>query len=263
MILQFHNVILFKFQLFVTLIHLIYKVVRFIIMKNNYLILIVVLIAVFFATSSCDKRKKWKLPTDVGFKMDINRSTSSNGKLVFTSGTIILEEFDFEGEREQGDDVYFTKSFPGGLSIPFDPNGNIAELDFDIPQGTYNRISISFETFDDLGDDNIVVNGTYTNTSGTDYPIRFEFKSAEYFDIVAEDYSGSSQIILDKDIAVSTKIQLDPIHWFQVVSTSLLDNADVVNVGGTPTIVISEDENDDIFDLVVDRLDESTEAVFQ
>ena len=188
-------------------------------MKNSYLILIAVLIAVFFSFSSCDKRKKWKLPTDVGFKMDINRSTGSNGKLVFTSGPIILAEFDFEGEREQGDDVYFTKSFPGGLSIPFDPNGTIAELDFDIPQGTYNRIEISFETFDDLGDDNIVVNGTYTNTSGTDYPIRFEFKSAEYFSIVAEDYSGSSQIILDKDIAVSTKIQLDPIHWFQVVST--------------------------------------------
>ena len=232
-------------------------------MRNIYSILTAVLIAMFFASSTCEKRKKWKLPTDVGFKMDINRSICSNGKLVFTSGTIILAEFDFEGEREQGDDVYFTKSFPGGLSIPFDPNGAIAELDFDIPQGTYTRIAISFETFDDLGDDNIVVNGTYTNTSGTKYPIRFEFESSEYFSIVAEDYSGDSQIVLDKDIAVSTKILLDPIHWFQVVSTSLLDDADLVSVGGTPTIVISEDENDDIFDLVVDRLDESTEAVFQ
>ncbi|PCH91083.1 MAG: hypothetical protein COB85_09590 [Bacteroidetes bacterium] len=230
-------------------------------MRNTLIILSVVLIVL--TLGSCKKEDEWKLPTDVGFSMDVNRSYSSNGKLVFTSGIITLASFDFEGERAQGDDVYFSKSFPSGLNISFNSKSVISQLDFDIPQGTYTRISIAFSTLDDFDDNNIVVNGNYTNSSGTDYPIKFEFKSGEYFDIVAEDYTGGSEIVLDKDLTESVFIQLDPIHWFQIISTTLLDNADLVNVNGIQTIVISEDVNDNIFDLVVDRLDESMETVFK
>lgn len=232
-------------------------------MKGFILLAVVVVLTLGFSSCDKDKKKKWKLPTEVGWVMDINRAQSANGKLVFTSGTILLAAFNVEGEREQGSDIAFSKSFPGGLSIPFDPVNPVVELDFDIPQGTYSRIAISFDTYDDKGDICILAEGTYTTTGGTDYPIRFEFLYSEYFAIVAEDYSGNSQIILDKDVVASTKIRLDPIHWFQVISTTLLDNADLVDVGGTPTIVISEDENNNIYDLVVDRLDESTEAVFE
>lgn len=223
------------------------------------------LITAFFVFTlfSCKKEDKWKLPTDVGFRVDINRSSSSDGKLVFTKGTIILASFSFEGDREQGDDVSFSKSFTAGLSIPFDPNNPITELDFDIPQGTYSKISIAFETFDDYGDICILVEGTYTNSDGTNYQIRFEFLDSEYFSIVAEDDTGNREIVLNKDIAASARIKLDPVYWFQVVSASLLDNADLVNVNGTPTIVISENENDNIYDMVVGRLDKATETVFQ
>ncbi|MCF6365319.1 MAG: hypothetical protein L3J35_03870 [Bacteroidales bacterium] len=228
-------------------------------MNKNILILILgVLIS---SITSC--KKDLKLPTDVGFTYDINRNKSADGNLIFTGGTIILAAFDFEGEREQGDDVYFSKSFPGGLSIPFSPENIIPELDFDIPQGVYNRIDISFETFDDLGDNNIVVNGIYTNSENAETPIIFEFKSSEYFSITAEDYTRNSQIILNEDRPVSTEIKLDPIHWFQIISETLFNNAVLVEVDGVMTILINESVNDSMFDLIVDRIDESTEAVFK
>jgi len=228
-------------------------------MKKNVSILIIIFL--ILSTPSC--KNEWKLPTDVGFKIDINRETSSDGRFVFTDGEIIIETFEFDGEREQGDDVYFSKSFEQGLKIPFSSSNIVKELDFDIPQGTYSKIVISFETFDELNDTNIIVNGFYTNSNNEKIPIRFEFTPSEEFEIVAIDYSGSNQIILNKDHPVKAKIEINPAHWFQVVSSSSLDDADLVDINGTPTILINDDENDDIFDLIIDRLDESLEAVFK
>jgi len=211
--------------------------------------------------TSC--KNEWKLPTDVGFKVDINRETSSDGQIVFTNGNIVLATFEFDGEREQGDDVYFSKSFPKGLIIPFSSSTVIEELNFDIPQGTYSKIDISFETFDELGGVNITVNGFYTNSSSEKIPIKFEYTSSEEFDIVAVDYTGSNQIILNQDHPVNAQIEINPIHWYQIVSSTTLDDADLVDINGIPTLLISEDENEDIFDIIIDRLDESLEAVFR
>ncbi len=197
------------------------------------------------------------------FVFDINRIDNSDDRLTFSRGTITLASFDFEGEREQGEDVYFNQTFSGGLTLPFDPDFYIQELDFDIPQGIYTRIDISFETFDEYDEDNIVVEGIYKNPQEETIPILFTFKSGEYFSIVAEDYSGASTIVLNEDIPVKSIIKLDPVHWFQIISNSTFEEADLVEVNGVPTILVSEDENTDIFDLVVDRLDESTEAVFE
>jgi len=208
------------------------------------------------------KKNQLKKPTDVSFKMDINRNTSANGKLVFTSGTILLASFDVEGEREEGDPIAFTRSFSSGLLVNFSPDNSISEIQYDIPQGVYTSLDVNFSTFDDFGGNTIVVNGIYTNNASNDIPVRYEFLSSEYFSISGEDYSGSSSIVLDKDTPANTLIKLDPIHWFSIITTNMMENADLVNVGGIMTILINESVNDNIYDLIADRIDESTEAVF-
>lgn len=219
-----------------------------------------ILFVLLFAVG-CQKNEL-KKPTEVGFKCDINRNVSNDGKLVFTSGTINFAAFDVEGERVKGDDISFSREFPNGLLINFDPNNFISEFDYDIPQGVYNRIAISFETFDDNSDITIVCNGSYTNNSSVILPIRFEFMSSEYFSIEAEDYSNSPEIVLDKDTPANAFIKFNPIYWFDIVPTSLMENADLVNVNGTPTILINDSENDNIYEMVVERIDESTEVTF-
>lgn len=232
-------------------------------MKNTYLTISALFIVIIFTSASCKKKEdEWKIPTEVGFKMDINRSVSSGGNLIFSGGQIILESFRVKGKRDQGADIEFRKEWPSGLSVAFSTSGVISGIDFDIPQGTYSRIEIDFDTFDDLGDNCILVNGTFTNSIGTPLVVRFEYTKSEFFSIVAEDESGDSQIVLDKDVPATSEIVLDPVHWFQVISDNMLESADTIHIAGVPTIVISEDENDDIYDLVLDRLDESTEAVF-
>jgi len=234
-------------------------------MKNAYLILTAVFLAFLFTSSSCKKKKekeKWKLPTDVSFKMDINRSAGSGGNLAFTGGTIILGSFTFDGKRSQADDVYFSNTY-SGLNIAFDPNNPVVALDFDIPQGTYSKITVSFQTDGKVGDDHIVVTGTYTHSvSGVTSPIRFEFEAEEFYTVISKDASGNSEIILDESVASTATITLDPVYWFQTISTNSLDNATLVSVSGVPTILITDANNEDIFDLVVDRVDDATDVVF-
>jgi hypothetical protein len=208
------------------------------------------------------KKDDLKLPTDVSFKMDINRNLSNTGHLVFNSGSILLAAFDIEGTRQEGDPISFGKSFPQGLSVSFSPTNNISDLFFNIPQGVYTDLDISFETFDDNGDITILVEGQYTNQSNITFPLRFECLSSEYFSINGESGSGSSTIVLNKDTPVTSFVKFDPIYWFGTISNNKFNNADLVNIGGQMTILINESNNSDIYDIVVDRIDETTSAIF-
>lgn len=67
---------------------------------------------------------------------------------------------------------------------------------------------------------------------------------------------------MDADTPATALIELDPIYWFDIVPTNMLENADLINVGGVMTLLVNEDENEAIYDLIADRIDESTEAIF-
>lgn len=219
---------------------------------------LIIAICTICGLSAC---KKWKQPTDVDFYVDIEKTATLNGQLTFTGGHINIDYFDFDGDREKGDDVIFDKEFTNGLVIPFDGSQSVPELEFMIPQGEYKRVDIGFRTFDDNGDLCILVEGNYTFSGGGSIPFRFEFYDSEQFKIRAED-NGGGNILLDKDVASPAKIVLDPNHWFQPVPTSYFENADISSVSGTNTILIDKNNNDIIYDIVLDRLDESALIVF-
>ena len=99
----------------------------------------------------------------------------------------------------------------------------------------------------------MVLEGTYTNSNDVVIPIRFEFNSGEVFE------ANAQVVTLSTDTDVVGKITWDALDWFSEVTASELDAASQFN----GTIVISETSNPDIFDIVADRLDVGTEAVFE
>lgn len=225
-------------------------------MKSRLLLFLIALAAL-----GC-KKNQLKQPTDVSFTIDINRTASSDGKLVFNSGTIALASFDIEGKRQEGDPISFTRNFSEGLTVNFDPNNPISEIQYDIPQGVYTELTISFETFDDNGGSTITVLGTYTNNQGNPIPVIFEFMSSETFEIEGDDSVNSGLIVLDKDTPANAFVQLDPIHWFDILTNNQLENATLTNINGVMTLLINENVNDNLYDIMADRIDESTEAIF-
>ena len=214
-----------------------------------------------FALISC-KKDKWNEPANVSFVVDINRSPGLSDKLVFSSGKIVFENFSFEGDRVQGDDVYFLNSYSSGLNVTFDANNTVGDLDFEIPQGTFTRIQISFSTFGNSNDNHIEMTGTYSIGRDTAFPLKFEYNAKESFSVMAQNTSGSNEIVLNKETPAKPRIVFDPIYWFQPVSLNLLNNADVVDINGTSTILINSTTNIEIYNIVVNRVGDGVKIIF-
>ena len=218
-------------------------------------------IILFFIVSSLSSCNKWKEPTDVDFFVDINKTPTLNDKITFTGGEIILESFDFDAQRDKGEDVIFTQNFTNGLAIPFNINQIVEELEFVIPQGYYKRIDIGFRTFDNNENICLLVLGNYQYSNGDLIPFRFEFTDTEQFKIRAEDDNGND-IILDKDIVSPAKIILNPSYWFQPIPSNDFENATISQVNGINTIQINKNVNDNIYDLILNRIGESATIIF-
>ena len=224
---------------------------------------------------SCEETEEFKIPSDVGFRMDINREANTNGRLSFTGGYITLASFSFEGKREQGGDVFFTKEYERGLKVAFDANQPVDALAFQVPQGNYVHIETEMETYDDSSLSGLVIYGSFLNSNGTRYPVRIELSSSVDFEIEARDMSGSSQIVLQQSSPATAKIKLDPVKWLEAVPLSHLDNAvltegesesesesEAETESGSSYILINEEVNESIYEIIITRIEQSAELVF-
>ena len=220
---------------------------------------------------SCEETEEFKIPSDVDFRMDINRGGNPGGRLNFTSGYIIISSFSFEGRREQGGDVFFTKEYERGLLVPFDATQPVDALAFQVPQGNYLRVEVEIETYDDTSVSGLVVSGSYLHSNGTRYPIRFELSSSVDMEIEARDKSGSKEIVLKQSSPATAKIKLDPVKWFAAVPLSHLDNAiltveesegEMEGEQGSSYILINEGVNESIYEIIITRIQQSAEIVF-
>lgn len=211
---------------------------------------------------SCQDEQEFKIPVEAAFFMDIQRNPIAGSRLQFDGGHITLESFDFDGRREQAENVEFSREYEQGLTVPFTSDTPVESLRFQIPQGNYTSISIEFETFDDFDENNLLIEGSYQNSDDIRYPLVFALRISERFRIQAKSYSDGKQVIAKKEAPISAYIKLNPLHWFQAVPLSALDKAEIVSWNGVPTILISEDVNEELYDLIEDRLQEGAEAVF-
>ena len=181
-------------------------------------------------------------------------SSQMNENISFTSGYVWVREIVFDGSLQSGPSISrtverFSKiDFATGVATP--PLDDIT-----IPAGTYTFVNLGIELRDEDAQPAIIMEGTYTHTDTSIIPIRFEFNSGEVFEA-----ETSQQVEVNEDQTVLSRIVFDPQVWFSVVSTNALDNA---NVNGDGVIVISESRNASIFDIVADRLDVSTQSVFE
>lgn len=232
-------------------------------MKKNISFL-VLLLSCFFL--SCEKEEEFKIPVDVSFAVDMQREQASGSGLRFTEGYAVFSSFEFEGDREQAESVRFEKEYGQGLYVPFFPNQAPGELRFQVPQGSYRRIAVAFETAegdeeDESGRSGLVVKGVYRTGSGNEFPLLFELSSSGEFETEAKSLSGS-QIVLKREAPATATIRLNPLYWFQAVPSSSLDDAEVFEVNGVATILINEEANEQIYEIVVSRLGKGDETVF-
>lgn len=204
----------------------------------------------------------FKQPAVLEVKMDLDAQPAINGALQFTGGTVWLDEFSFDGDRLQAEDLYFEREYEPALSVDFNAGQSIPQLNFDIPQGTYSRIRINFE-LDSEQEHSLVAYGTYTTLTGSSIPVKLEIENIQLYTLIAQNDAGAAEINLNANFASIGTIQFTPSHWFIDVPQSMLEVAAQVPVDGQLTILINEDFNEDILDIVEDRLDEKVEFIIE
>jgi len=122
-----------------------------------------------------------------------------------------------------------------------------------IPVGDYNSVNLGIEIQDVDATPSVIAEGIYTDASDTAIPVKFEFNSGEVFEANAESHTfaeGSSAI---------AEIDFSPAVWFSTITGEMLDNAEQVD----GVILVNESTNSAIFDIVADKLDDATDAVFR
>ncbi|WP_224490069.1 hypothetical protein [Robertkochia flava] len=183
----------------------------------------------------------------------VNAQNKFSGNLNFTSGYIWVSEVEFDGTLERGTSI--NRRIERSSRIDLMSGEGVPPIDdVIIPSGTYTYVNIEAELRDEDAQPAIVMEGTYTRSDGSSVPVRFEFNSGETFEAETE-----QTVTLTEDATVIGKIIIDHYTWFNNVSVALMDNA---NINANGVLLISEEFNEDIYDLVTDGLDESTESEF-
>ncbi|MCH2022934.1 MAG: hypothetical protein MK207_10700 [Saprospiraceae bacterium] len=211
---------------------------------------------------ACSKVHQWKKPVKITFNVDVTKDSIADGKLIFESGYLDIESFNFDGNRINGSDVFFTKTLKS--KIITNSNKPIKEdLIFDIPQGIYSSINIDVLSMKD-NLPNLVIKGEFQNESGVLIPVRFEFNETETFEIVGQNYIGNNNDIDLVEIdRINATIWIDPSNWFKGVSINSIENAKLVPIDGRNVILINDNTNQYIYKTVVAALSvDKQKAIF-
>jgi hypothetical protein len=240
----------------------------------GYKYLLVTGLALLFLMSSCiDDDLNKPVRIDLEFSFEENPLTIPY--LTFTNAVISLERVRFYGIRDVGNDVFFSSnpglSF-GTFVIPDWQNTSFVTY-FDLPQGIYNIIrweaqldEIDDDVYDnefvDSDDFGLIFEGTYTRLDGSTVllfiavdPATFSFETTDAF--------GNSLISFDSRNNYTVSFELNPYLALQGISRNLIEQAETDSEDDIEYIEISSDENEDLYDLVLFRLEKTFKAVIR
>ncbi len=190
-------------------------------------------------------------PFEVQAERFSSNKQASGGNFVFNDGFITISELEYEAESENDLE---TVEFELEQMVVIDFTTGIPTPDIrtiSIPAGTYEEVEIELELFDETDEPSVVLNGTYTSPDGTTHPVRFEFNSDEEFEVERE-----GTIVFTENQSAIAEITFDPSFWFAGVTDEHMESANK-NMDGI--IVISEEDNTDIFDIVEEGFEFATD----
>ena len=219
-----------------------------------------------FLFVSCEEEddvdSKVDLPITFGVQSSLKSGVvqkSAAKNISFSEGHMLIGSLEFEAESIADED---------SLDIEFEVEktlkvdlGDVETPDtvVQIPAGEYEEVEIEAELFDPDTMSSINMKGTYTNSQNEEIPLVFDYRDDMEFEIEGEAEDGEA-ITLDNDVSPMARVNFSPDSLFSNISTDMLDQARHDQEG---VLLISEDFNAKIYDKVVNRLDESSEAVFQ
>jgi hypothetical protein len=224
--------------------------------------------------AGCTEKDDLTLPVRVYFKIGISPEYEySDTYLSFAEGQIGIQRIQFEGKREAGEDVFFETDPQMNLQIlAFSTGINPVISDFDIPQGIYNYMKwdinlkrIVIDNYTDSLSIGLVISGIYEYSDLSSIPVVVYIDDTEQFTVKSSDLDGNSSIVLsvNKDYYEAILV-LAPGYTFSSISRESLEKAaDISRDRGHSAILISSSENEDLYENLLYRIEQSAKIIFK
>lgn len=211
-------------------------------------LLLSIFIIALFQLTACEQKQVWKLPAKATIALNLlPQGGGGPSNLTFTEGQIILSKVYVEGSINQANNFRFERNFPVGLIVDFNSTAILEELKFDIPQGDYLDLNISFETKPTEKTINVGGVFDYNNPNKADALIHFEFDSLQIFNINIKKPQGSSLFNITDSTNNNIEILLNPPFWFKNVTATMMNNANTTIINNQSHILINKTSNNNIY----------------
>ncbi|MFO7755479.1 MAG: hypothetical protein R6V34_05815 [Bacteroidales bacterium] len=192
-------------------------------------------------------------------QLEFNTVTTESGlksaaanSIMFSEGHIILESIEFETETDSDStavefeiESYITLDFATGETSP-----DLSAIQ--IAPGLYTEIEIEFELWDGTEQASIDLTGTWTDADGAEHPVRLLMPLGQEFSLEIE-----GEFTVEENTSMVAQVTFDPNSWFLGEAGNLLSTA-VADEDGV--IVISPDQNSNIYDIIEDAIDNTSEV---
>ena len=235
-------------------------------MTLNKIKLAGITLILFIAVAGCREKDDLTLPVRVELEIGVSLH-SLPGYYTFQEGHIGIQSIQFEGKREIGEDIF----------VETDPEINFPVKEFklpklisffDIPQGIYDymnwNVNLKRVVIDDYTDSQskgLILSGWYVRNEWDWTRIIIAVDDTEKLSIRACDPYDNFSIVLtaDKEYKAVLYLYLDCV--FSSISQQSLEEADISNVNGESTILISSETNENLYENILYRLTQSAKII--
>lgn len=181
-----------------------------------------------------------------------------NSFLQFNAGSMHVGMITVEGDRAQARDVSFVDDIDGTTSVDVASGVASEPLSYDVHQGTYDEFKIDFR-IDSESDVQpaLTLEAEFMTDQGSVTPVRFILDDRVDLELTASEAADGGEINFVEGEPIKATVELHVMDWFGLVTVADLEHAELTEEDGTNWIVISRESNENIFDLVVERIGEA------
>jgi hypothetical protein len=231
-------------------------------MKLGLLGLLCISLVFALGFSACTANER--LPAELVFNFQWAETPDVGSSFTMEGGELVIGELNFDGTREVGSEFSFRVADNQGIIVDLRSNEINPALRYNLPQGIYNRIRISFELLSREGRPSVWVEGKYKNSANQESNFRLEYSANLLLDALAQHENDTSLPLVVKESEISDLwIILNPYNWLQLVTERDMNEAELSEWSGKTGILISSTQNELIYDKVVRRVGQSVQIMYK
>lgn len=198
--------------------------------------------------------KQWKETVETTIQLKSSSSHIQFGtqhSLSIDTLTLSVNSFSLAGNRIQAEDIFLVSDAQYTASDLGD--AGTFNATFKIPQGTYESLQLTTEL---VGQNSFLLRGVYLGPLGVPKRVELNLESTDFM-IKPLLENGEETILIDKNTPKIISISMDLNSLMADVGPGLWNAAVATGSGGQETIKISEMQNGNMYNAILDNFNES------